>query len=196
MPACLRRNQKCLDAGQQNLYITDFSFTTTTTQERENQMSIESNLESIAKSLELIAKAVLEGLPVAERKAAAPAPTAAPVAERKAAGKAAAPAPAPFAAPTPAPTPAPAPFVAPAPAAAVVPFPAAAAPTPAEQNATVPFTNNAGLKAFMVKMFNEKGPQFGQVLGQILAKYGVNDPAEVSPSNFAAIYADIVEAAK
>ena len=132
-------------------------------------MSIESNLESIAKSLSVIA-ANWTQLPLPLH-SPAPAPAAAPV-PMPIPVPAAAPAPAPAAVPMPTPMPAPAP----------VPIPAAASAPAA------PFTDAAGLMAYIKDKYRALGPIKGALIQNVLTEVGCRNVNDVTPGNYGLFY--------
>lgn len=132
-------------------------------------MSIESNLESIAKSLSVIA-ANWTQLPLPMH-SPAPAPAAAPV-----------PMPIPVPAAAPAPAPAPVPMPVPAPAAAPVPAPAAVSAPAA------PFTDAAGLMAYIKDKYRALGPIKGALIQNVLTEVGCRNVNDVTPGNYGLFY--------
>jgi hypothetical protein len=134
-------------------------------------MSIESNLESIAKSLSVIA-ANWTQLPLPlPMHSPAPAPAAAPVPM---------PIPAPAAAPVPAPAPVPMPTPMPVPA--PVPAPAAASAPAA------PFTDAAGLMAYIKDKYRALGPIKGALIQNVLTEVGCRNVNDVTPGNYGLFY--------
>ena len=137
-------------------------------------MSIENNLASIAKSLELIANVMIADARVVLSDAPAPAPT--PVAAAAPAPVAAVPAPAPVAAaPAPAPMPA---FMA----------PAAPAPAPASG---APFTDGKGLMEYVMGKYRHLGPVKGGMIQNVLSEIGCKNINEVQPAQYGVFYAKV-----
>jgi hypothetical protein len=116
-------------------------------------MSIESNLESIAKSLSIIA-ANWTQLPL----------------------------PLPMHSPAPAPAAAPVPMPIPVPAAVPVPTPAAASAPAA------PFTDAAGLMAYIKDKYRALGPIKGALIQNVLTEVGCRNVNDVTPGNYGLFY--------
>lgn len=81
---------------------------------------------------------------------------------------------------TPAPTPAPAqtPATTPAPAATPSPEP------PEVVNTAVPFTDQAGLKKYVMDSYSAMGPEKGVKIGGILTDMGLSDITQVKPEQY------------
>ena len=129
-------------------------------------MSIEQNLSSIAKSLELIAAVLSAG------KQAAPVATPAPV----------------VAAPVVA---APAPVVAPVPAPVVAATTMFAALSQAQGTDTGGITDAAGLLAFVMDAYKSLGPIKGANIQNVLTSIGVKNINEVQPAQYATVVAGV-----
>ena len=128
-------------------------------------MSIENNLASIAKSLELIANVMIADARVVLSDAPAPAPT--PVA-------AAAPAPV-AAVPAPAPMPA---FMA----------PAAPAPAPASG---APFTDTKGLMEYVMGKYRALGPIKGALIQNVLSEIGCKNINDITTAQYGAFFTKV-----
>jgi len=134
-------------------------------------MSIETNLASIAKSLETLVTHL-----TADKQ---PAPAAAP---------------APMAMmPNPAPVPAPAPAVeVPAVPAFAMPMPTpAAAPAPAPVGPAAPFTDGKGLMEYVMGKYRALGPVKGGMIQNVLTEIGCKNINEVQPTHYAAFYSKV-----
>lgn len=129
-------------------------------------MSIENNLASIAESLKVIAAAL-------SAKQSAPAPVAA--------------VPAPVVAPTPAPVVAPVAAPAPVPAAVMPPPPfemPAAAPAPTG----APFSDKAGMTAYVIASYNALGPQKGAAIQGVISSLGHANINEIKPEQYGQLF--------
>jgi len=137
-------------------------------------MSIENNLASIAKSLELIANVMIADARVVLSDAPAPAPT--PVAAAAPAPVAAVPAPAPVAAaPAPAPMPA---FMA----------PAAPAPAPASG---APFTDTKGLMEYVMGKYRALGPVKGAMIQNVLSEIGCKNINDITAAHYGVFFTKV-----
>ena len=134
-------------------------------------MSIETNLASIAKSLEtLVAHLTADKQPAP---AAAPAPMAMM--------------------PNPAPVPAPAPAVevpAAAPPAFMMPTPAPA-PAPAPAAPAAPFTDGKGLMEYVMGKYRALGPVKGGMIQNVLTEIGCKNINEVQPAQYGEFHARV-----
>ena len=127
-------------------------------------MSIETNLASIAKSLEtLVAHLTADKQPAP---AAAPAPMAMM--------------------PNPAPVPAPAPAV----PAFAMPLPAAA-PAPAPVGPAAPFTDGKGLMEYVMGKYRALGPVKGGMIQNVLSEIGCKNINEVQPAQYGEFHARV-----
>ena len=129
-------------------------------------MSIETNLASIAKSLETLVTHL-----TADKQ---PAPAAAP---------------APMAMmPNPAPVPAPAPAV----PAFAMPLPAAApTPAPAPAGPAAPFTDGKGLMEYVMGKYRALGPVKGGMIQNVLSEIGCKNINEVQPAQYGEFHARV-----
>jgi len=130
-------------------------------------MSIETNLASIAKSLETLVTHL-----TADKQ---PAP-AVPMVQYT---------------PTPAaPAPAPAPAV-PAVPAFAMPLPAAAAPAPAPAAPAAPFTDGKGLMEYVMGKYRALGPVKGGMIQNVLSEIGCKNINEVQPAQYGEFHARV-----
>jgi len=124
-------------------------------------MSIETNLASIAKSLEtLVAHLTADKQP------------------------------APAAAPAPAPVPVAATPAAPAVPAFAMPLPAAA-PAPAPVGPAAPFTDGKGLMEYVMGKYRALGPVKGGMIQNVLSEIGCKNINEVQPAQYGEFYAKV-----
>ena len=131
-------------------------------------MSIETNLASIAKSLETLVTHLTAD------KQPAPAAAAAPMAMM----------------PNPAPVPAPAPAV----PAFAMPLPAAApapAPAPAPTGPAAPFTDGKGLMEYVMGKYRALGPVKGGMIQNVLTEIGCKNINEVQPAQYGEFHARV-----
>ena len=134
-------------------------------------MSIETNLTSIAKSLETLVTHLTADKQDSRRTevVAVPAPAPAP----------AAPAPAPAVPAVPA-------FAMPLPAAAPAP-----APAPAPTGPAAPFTDGKGLMEYVMGKYRALGPVKGGMIQNVLSEIGCKNINEVQPAHYAAFYSKV-----
>jgi hypothetical protein len=134
-------------------------------------MSIELNLESIAKSLSVIAEHVSKSKQL-ELPLSAPVPAAAPVV-------------------TPAATPAPVAVVPPLPSPVAAPVPAGVTPVPPPSPVpavTAPFADAAGLMEYVKTKYRALGPIKGALIQNVLTEIGCRNVNEVTAGNYGLFY--------
>ena len=131
-------------------------------------MSIETNLASIAKSLETIATHLTADKQDSRRTEVVAVPT---------------PAPAPAA-------PAPAPAVE-VPAAAPPAFMMPPAPAPAPAGPAAPFTDGKGLMEYVMGKYRHLGPVKGGMIQNVLSEIGCKNINEVQPAQYAVFFAKV-----
>lgn len=129
-------------------------------------MSIENNLASIAESLKIIAEHLAKFSAPTGFVAAVPAP--APVV-------APAPAPAPVAAPSPAPV-------------AVMPPPPFEMPAAAPAPTGAPFSDKAGMTAYVIASYNALGPQKGAAIQAVISSLGHANINEIKPEQYGQLF--------